>query len=162
MSVGGTRGLTVELNPEGLKVPGASRRLVDACTLVLRAEKVRNALVSITLLTPRRMAALNRKPDLTAGLFVPSKSLSGWGFSLGLTLPLSSKRWSGERDEAAAIREASAATMDGARRRVAAMIESAITIALPEDTPCCESKSFRMSSAIALRRACTSGRIHFF
>ncbi|MDD8025224.1 MAG: TolC family protein [Acidobacteriota bacterium] len=72
-----------------------------------------------------RLVGLNRKPDLTAGLFVPSKSVSGWGFSLGLTLPLSAKRWSGERAEAAAAREAGSVLVDGFRRRIAAMIEAA-------------------------------------
>jgi cobalt-zinc-cadmium efflux system outer membrane protein len=71
------------------------------------------------------LAGLNRKPDLTAGLFVPSKRFSAWGFSLGLTLPLSEKRWAGERAEAAANRESSLAAVDGLRRRLSAMIESA-------------------------------------
>ncbi len=72
-----------------------------------------------------RLAGLNRKPDLTAGLYVPSQRFSAWGFSLGLTLPLSRKRWSGERAEAAAAREAGIAAVDGLRRRAEAMIESA-------------------------------------
>ncbi len=53
--------LRVVLNAEGLKVPISAARLRDACTVVLTAQKVKHALVSITLLTPRRMAALNRK-----------------------------------------------------------------------------------------------------
>ncbi len=72
-----------------------------------------------------RLTGLNRGPDLTAGLFVPSKRLSAWGFSLGLTLPLSSKRWQGERAEAAAGFESSRAAADGLRRRLAAVIEAA-------------------------------------
>jgi cobalt-zinc-cadmium efflux system outer membrane protein len=72
-----------------------------------------------------RLTGFNRKPDLTAGLYVPSKRFSAWGFSLGLTLPLSGKRWTGERAEAAAIRESSLAAVDGLRRRLSAMIESA-------------------------------------
>lgn len=72
-----------------------------------------------------RLAGLNRGPDLTAGLFVPSKRLSAWGFSLGLTLPLSSKRWQGERAEAAAGLESSRAEAAGLRRRLAAVIEAA-------------------------------------
>jgi cobalt-zinc-cadmium efflux system outer membrane protein len=72
-----------------------------------------------------RLTGLNRGPDLTAGLFVPSKRLSAWGFSLGLTLPLSSKRWAGERAEAAAGLESSRAAADGLRRRLAAAIETA-------------------------------------
>lgn len=51
--------LRVVVNREGLRVPVASARLGDAVARVLRAEKVRNALVSVTLMTPRQMAALN-------------------------------------------------------------------------------------------------------
>ncbi|WKW12304.1 rRNA maturation RNase YbeY [Pseudogemmatithrix spongiicola] len=53
--------LRVVVNREGLRVPVASARLGDAVERVLRAEKVRNALVSVTLMTPRQMAALNRE-----------------------------------------------------------------------------------------------------
>lgn len=53
--------LNVVLNTEGLRVPVAAARLREACTMVLRSQKVKHALVSITLLTPRRMAALNKK-----------------------------------------------------------------------------------------------------
>lgn len=54
-------GLRVTVNREGLRVPVASARLEDAVHVVLRAEKVRNAMVSLTLMTPRQMAALNRR-----------------------------------------------------------------------------------------------------
>lgn len=53
--------LNVVLNTEGLRVPVAAARLREACTVVLGSQKVKHALVSITLLTPRRMAALNKK-----------------------------------------------------------------------------------------------------
>lgn len=55
------RGLAITINAEGLRIPLSAARLREACATVLRAEKVRHALLSITLLTPRRMAALNRK-----------------------------------------------------------------------------------------------------
>ena len=51
----------VVLNAEGIKVPVAAARLREACTVVLASQNVQHALVSITLLTPRRMAALNKK-----------------------------------------------------------------------------------------------------
>lgn len=54
-------GLRMTVNREGLRVPVASARLVDAVYVVLCAEKVRNAMVSLSLMTPRQMAALNRK-----------------------------------------------------------------------------------------------------
>jgi probable rRNA maturation factor len=53
--------LRVVVNREGLRIPLAAARLGDAVTRVLRAEKVRAAMVSLTLMTPRQMAALNRK-----------------------------------------------------------------------------------------------------
>ncbi len=53
--------LRVVLNLEGLKIPVAAVRLREACTLVLSSHKVKHALVSITLLTPRRMAAMHTK-----------------------------------------------------------------------------------------------------
>jgi probable rRNA maturation factor len=53
--------LRVVLNTEGLRVPVSAARLREACTVVLSSQKVKHAMVSITLLTPRRMAALNKK-----------------------------------------------------------------------------------------------------
>ncbi|HRN54171.1 MAG TPA: rRNA maturation RNase YbeY [Gemmatimonadaceae bacterium] len=54
-------GLRVVVNREGLRAPVASARLAAAVTRVLRADKVKSAMVSLTLMTPRQMAALNRK-----------------------------------------------------------------------------------------------------
>jgi cobalt-zinc-cadmium efflux system outer membrane protein len=51
-----------------------------------------------------KLAALAKKPDFEAGLLVPSKSYKGWGFSLGLRLPLSAARAEGFQAEAAAAR----------------------------------------------------------
>lgn len=61
MPSGAGAGIRVVLSPEGIRTPVAASRLRDAVAAVLRAQKVRHALVSVTLLTPRRMAALNRK-----------------------------------------------------------------------------------------------------
>lgn len=57
----GSAGLRVVVNAEGLRVPVAAARLRAASEMVLRSQRVRHALVSITLLTPRRMAAVNAK-----------------------------------------------------------------------------------------------------
>ena len=72
-----------------------------------------------------KLAGLNRSPDLTAGLFVPSKTFHGWGVAFSLTLPLSSKRWEGQRAEAAAGREISLIAVDAISRRIAARISFA-------------------------------------
>lgn len=53
--------LSVVVNREGLRVPVAAARFGDALACVLKAEKIKAAMVSLTLLTPRQMAALNRK-----------------------------------------------------------------------------------------------------
>jgi probable rRNA maturation factor len=58
---GGPAGVRVVVNPEGLRAPVSVARLRAAAALVLGAHKVRHGLISITLLTPRRMAALNRR-----------------------------------------------------------------------------------------------------
>ncbi|MBX3172831.1 MAG: rRNA maturation RNase YbeY [Gemmatimonadaceae bacterium] len=57
----GTAGVVVDVNTEGLRAPAAAARVRDAVAAVMRAERVRHALVSVTLLTSRRMAAMNRK-----------------------------------------------------------------------------------------------------
>jgi len=72
-----------------------------------------------------RLAGLNRSPDFSAGLFVPSKTFKGWGVAFGLTLPLSRKRWEGERSEALAGREISRIAAESVDRRIVARIGTA-------------------------------------
>lgn len=57
----GPSGLRVIVNTEGLRIPVAVSRMRDAVEATLRAQKVKNALVSITLMRPAKMAALNKK-----------------------------------------------------------------------------------------------------
>ena len=56
-----TGGIRVVINAEGLRVPVSAARLRAAVETVLAAETVQHALVSLTLMTPRKMAALNAK-----------------------------------------------------------------------------------------------------
>lgn len=49
------------VNAEGLRIPVAAARLRAASELVLRSARVSHALVSLTLLTPRRMATMNAR-----------------------------------------------------------------------------------------------------
>lgn len=51
----------VDVAAEGVRVPLARARVADIVREVLRAEQVGNALLSITFVTARRMAALNRR-----------------------------------------------------------------------------------------------------
>ncbi len=60
MSTGASLGgLRVVISAEGLRVPVSVARLRGAVETVLTAQKVKHALVSLTLMTPRKMAALN-------------------------------------------------------------------------------------------------------
>jgi probable rRNA maturation factor len=54
-------GVRVGVSLEGIRIPVSAARLRAAVEHVLKAQKVRSAMVSVTLLTPRRMAALNAK-----------------------------------------------------------------------------------------------------
>jgi probable rRNA maturation factor len=53
--------LRVVVNREGQRLPVSAARLEAAVGRVLRAERVKHALVSLTLLDARAMAALNRR-----------------------------------------------------------------------------------------------------
>ena len=53
--------LVVAVSKEGVTSPVAGVRLADAARAVLRAEKVRHALISITLVSTPRIAAINAK-----------------------------------------------------------------------------------------------------
>lgn len=57
----GPSGLRVVVNPEGEALPVSAARLRAASAAALRHARVRDALVSITMLSARRMAALNKK-----------------------------------------------------------------------------------------------------
>jgi cobalt-zinc-cadmium efflux system outer membrane protein len=109
-------------SPPLIRSPGE----IKAAALAERPSLKIAALLAEQAGAAERLSGLNRRPDITAGLFVPSKRISAWGFSLGLTLPLSGKRFEGERAEAAAIREARLVAVDGHRRRLAAMVDSAL------------------------------------
>lgn len=53
--------LVVSVQREGVRSPVAGTRLVAAAQGTLRAENVRHALISVTLVTAPRIAALNRR-----------------------------------------------------------------------------------------------------
>jgi cobalt-zinc-cadmium efflux system outer membrane protein len=111
----------------GLACPPLERTAEE----VLNAARASRPSLKIARLSAESAAAaagltgLNRKPDLSAGLFVPSKSFGGWGFALGLSLPLSEKRWSGERAEAEAAREARTIAAEAGEKRLAALVRRA-------------------------------------
>ena len=76
--------------------------------------------------------ALARKtglPDLTLGLYFPSLRAGGWGFSVGLSLPILGQRRKGEVMEAAAAEEISRLAAAGEELRVAARIGTAFEAA---------------------------------
>ncbi|MEI6813386.1 MAG: rRNA maturation RNase YbeY [bacterium] len=53
--------LGVAVSAEGVRAPVSAVRIADAARVVLRAEKVKQSLISITLLDSRAMATLNRE-----------------------------------------------------------------------------------------------------
>jgi cobalt-zinc-cadmium efflux system outer membrane protein len=76
--------------------------------------------------------ALARKsglPDLSLGLYFPSLRAGGWGFSIGLSLPVLGQRRKGEVMEAAAAEELSRLVVAGEELRVAARIGTAFDAA---------------------------------
>lgn len=61
MPTGDAGRLIVDVSAEGVRVPVSLAGVRAACERVLRAERVKDALVSIAFLGERRMAALNRE-----------------------------------------------------------------------------------------------------
>jgi probable rRNA maturation factor len=53
--------LLVDVSADGVRSPISAARARHAVTMVLGAERVRNALVSVAFVTRRKIAALNRK-----------------------------------------------------------------------------------------------------
>lgn len=53
--------LTVDVATEGVRIPVARDRVASLAERVLRAERVRDATVSVAFVTDRRIAALNRE-----------------------------------------------------------------------------------------------------
>ena len=53
--------LHVDVALDGVRIPLAKARIAEIAAGVLRAEKVRDAMLSVTVVTNRRIAALNRE-----------------------------------------------------------------------------------------------------
>jgi probable rRNA maturation factor len=51
----------VEVATDGVRIPVARTRVAEVAEAVLRAERVRYAIISVAFVTDRRIAALNRK-----------------------------------------------------------------------------------------------------
>ena len=76
--------LVIDVSAEDVRLPVSRERVREASARALRAGKVRDALVSITFVTDRRMAALNRKhlghtgaTDVISFGFAPTAAGSG-------------------------------------------------------------------------------------
>ncbi len=63
------------------------------------------------------------RPDLTVGLFTPSKRLGSWGFEVGLTLPVFRREFRGAEIEARAVSEQAAVEAGAEARRVLLVLE---------------------------------------
>ncbi len=111
----------------GLSCPPLDRT-VEAVLSAARASRPSlkiSAALSDRAAAAVRMAGLNGKPDLMAGLFVPSKNFGSWGFALGVDLPLSEKRRMGERGEAEAGLASSRAAAEARDKRLAVLVRRA-------------------------------------
>lgn len=76
--------LIIDVSAEGVRVPVSLARVREASEHVLRAGRVKDALVSIAFVTDRRMAALNREhlnhqgtTDVISFGFAPTSAGSG-------------------------------------------------------------------------------------
>lgn len=77
-----------------------------------------------------KLAGLGRRPDLLAGLTLPSQRFGAWGVSLGLTLPfLRPGRARGQAMEAAAEAEAGRSAAAALELRARSAVESAFAAA---------------------------------
>jgi len=108
----------------GLARPPLDRTASD---VVSAARASRPSLKLANILADRaaaavKLAGLNGKPDLAAGLFAPSRNFGSWGFVLGVDLPLSAKRRAGERGEAEAILASSRVAAEARDKRMAALV----------------------------------------
>ncbi len=109
---------------------------LDANPVALRAEAPASR-PSLRIAAARRGEAetglaLARKiglPDLTLGLSFPSLRAGGWGFSVGLSLPVLGQKRKGEIMEAAAANEVSRLAAAGEKLRIAARIGTAFEAA---------------------------------
>jgi len=71
------------------------------------------------------LAAKNRLPDFSLGLFWPSIRWNAWGIALGLSLPVSKSRTEGERLEAAARLAERRTAAEAQARRLDSLVEAA-------------------------------------
>jgi outer membrane protein TolC len=69
-------------------------------------------------------------PDFTLGLFSPSKRLGGWGFEVGLSLPLFRRGFRGASLEAEAVSLQAGIAAEGRARRVLLAVERSYADAL--------------------------------
>lgn len=61
MSAATSHALAVHVDLNGVTTPVSARRIESIAHVALRAERVRRAALSVTMLTPRAMASLNRQ-----------------------------------------------------------------------------------------------------
>ena len=76
--------LAVAVAADGVRIPLTRERVADVARLVLRAEKVRDAMLSIAFVTPRAIAALNFEhlghaapTDVISFAFAPTAGVQG-------------------------------------------------------------------------------------
>ncbi len=111
-------------SPLGKSLDDLKSAALAGSSLRLRGDRRKQAGLSLSL---ARKAGL---PDFSLGLFTPSKILGGWGFEVGMTLPVFRKGIQGAAIEAEAMSRLAALDSDGTTRRVVLVVESAYAEAL--------------------------------
>jgi len=74
-----------------------------------------------------RLAQKSALPDFTVGLYYPSLRTSGWGFSVGASIPLWRDRRKGQILQAEAASAAASTALEARRRRILTLMSSAYT-----------------------------------
>ncbi len=105
--------------------PAALRAQASASRPSLRIAAARRGEAETGLALARKSGL----PDLTLGLFFPSLRAGGWGFSVGVSLPVLGGKRKGEVMEAAAAEEISRLAAAGEELRVAVRIGTAFEAA---------------------------------
>ena len=92
--------------------------------LRLAAARREQAVLSLAL------ARKSGRPDFTVGLFTPSKRLGGWGFEVGMTLPVFRQGPRGAAVEAEALSGQASLETEARTRRILFVLETAYADAL--------------------------------
>lgn len=110
--------------PLGRSLDELKAAALAGSALRLAAARREQAVLSLAL------ARKSGRPDFTVGLFTPSKRLGGWGFEVGMTLPVFRQGPRGAAVEAEALSGQASLETEARTRRVLFVLETAYADAL--------------------------------